>query len=112
MIQCESSRFFQGDETMHARVVSIQLQPGKTNEAVNLFRDSVVPAAQQQPGFKNLLLLTDPTTGKGLSISLWETEADMTAGEASGYFQAQLAKFGGILAAPPAREQYEVSVQA
>lgn len=96
---------------MHARVVSIQLQPGKTNEAVSLFRDSVVPAAQQQPGFNRLLLLTDPTTGKGLSISLWETEADMTAGEASGYFQAQLAKFGAIFAGPPAREQYEVSVQ-
>src|SRR5215210_7367254 len=97
---------------MNARVVSIQIQPGKTNEAVSIYQDSVVPAAKQQKGFKSALLLTDSTTGKGFSITLWETEADMTASEASGYYQAQIAKFGGVFAAPPVREQYEVSIQA
>jgi heme-degrading monooxygenase HmoA len=48
---------------------------------------------------------------KGISISLWETEADLTAGESSGHYLAQLAKFKDIFAAPPVRENYEVSVQ-
>jgi heme-degrading monooxygenase HmoA len=82
------------------------------DEAIAIYRDSVVPAAQQQKGSNGALLLTDPNTGKGLSISFWETEADMQAGEASGYYQEQLAKFKGIFTAPPVREQYEVSVQA
>ena len=97
---------------MYARVVNIQLQPGKTNEGVSIYQDSVVPAAKQQKGFKSALLLTDANSSKGFSITLWETEADMTAGEASGYYQEQIAKFGSILAAPPVREHYEVSVQA
>ena len=96
---------------MHARVVNVQVQPGKRDEAIGLYRDSVAPAAKQQRGFKSSLLLTDPSTGKGVSITLWETEADMTAGEGSGYFQEQLAKFGAIFAAPPVMEHYEVSVQ-
>ena len=97
---------------MYARIVIVQLQPGKTDEAIRIFQDSVVPVAKQQKGFKSIWLLTDPSTGKGISVGFWETEADMKANEASGYFQEQLAKFGGVFAAPPVREAYEVSVQA
>jgi hypothetical protein len=47
-----------------------------------------------------------------MSITLWETEADLMAGETSGVYGEQVAKFAGIIAAPPVREAYEVSVQA
>ncbi len=96
---------------MHARVVTVQVQPGKIEETIRIYRDSVAPAAKQQKGFKGAFLLTDPNTGKGISVTLWETEADLKAGEASGYYQEQIAKFGAVFAAPPAREAYEVSLQ-
>ena len=96
---------------MHARVVTFQLHPGKTEEAVRIYGDSIVPAAKQQPGFKGARLLTDSNTGKGISISLWETEADLKAGETSGYYQEQIAKLGQVLAFSPTRESYEVSIQ-
>lgn len=97
---------------MHARVTTVQIRLDKLDEAIGIYRDSVTPAAQQQQGFQGVLLLTDRTTGKGLSVTLWDTEAAMMAGESSGYFQQQLAKFKDIFGAPPVREQYEVSVQA
>jgi len=97
---------------MNARVTIVQFLPGKMDEAIGIYWDSVVPAAKQQKGYRGVYLLTDRKTGKGISIALWETEADMTAGEASGYYQQQLAKFKDIFGAPPAREAYEVSVQA
>ena len=97
---------------MYARVTIVQFLPGKTDEAIALYRDSVVPAAKQQKGFKGLYLLTDRKMGKGISIAFWETEADMLAGESSGYYQQQLAKFKDHFGAPPVREAYEVSVQA
>lgn len=97
---------------MNARVTIVQILPGKVDEAVDLYRDSVVPAARQQKGCKRVYLLTDRNAGKGISITLWETEADMTAGENSGYYQQQLAKFKDVFGAPPVREAYEVSVQA
>ncbi len=97
---------------MHARVVTTQIQPGKIDEAIRIYRDSVVPAAKKQHGFKGRLLLTDHATGRGVSIALWETEADMRATETGGYLQEQIAKFGALFAAPPVRDTFEVSVQA
>ena len=95
---------------MHARVTVSQIKPDKFDEALALYRDSVVPTAKNQKGFKGLLNLSDRTTGKGLSIVFWETEADMQAGEASGYYQQQLAKFKDLFAAPPVKEHYELAV--
>lgn len=95
---------------MHARVVYTQVQSGKIDEAIRIYRDSVTPAAEKQKGFKGGYLLTDRATGKGISISLWETEADMKAGETGGYLQEQIAKFGALFAGPPIREGFEVSV--
>ena len=97
---------------MHARVVMSQAQPGKQDEALAIVRDSIVPAARQQKGFKSYLGLTDRSTGKNITISLWETEEDMTSGEASGYYQEQIDKVAPILAGPPTTEHYEVTVQA
>ena len=96
---------------MYARLVTVQIQQGKVDEANNLYRDSVVPAAQQQKGFKGGFMLSDPNTGKGVSIALWETEDDMKASEKSGYLQEQIAKFAAVLAAPPTTEHFEVAVQ-
>ena len=97
---------------MNARVVSSQIQPGKTNESVSIYQDSVLPVLKQQKGFKSALYLTDPDTGKALAVSLWETEADMTASWASDYLREQAAKMTEVLAAPGVREHYEVSAQA
>ena len=96
---------------MHARVVTFQVQPGKREEAVRLFKEEVVPAAHRQKGFKGGLVLTDPNTGKGMTIGLWEAEADMKATEASGFYQGWTAKFANLFAAPPVREHYEVSIK-
>ena len=96
---------------MYAGVVVVQILPGKMDEAIGVFRDSVVPAAKEQKGHKGHYLLSDRKSGKSISISLWETEADMTATKTSGHYQQQLAKFKDIFAAPPVREDYEVSVQ-
>ena len=96
---------------MHARIMSGQVQPGKEDELTNIYRDSVIPAAKQQKGFKGGLLLVDPNTGKCVSISLWETEAEMTAGESSGYLREQVAKLTPTFAAPPVREAFEVRLQ-
>jgi heme-degrading monooxygenase HmoA len=97
---------------MFARVITVQTQPGKIDEAATLYRDSVIPAAKQQKGFSGAMLLTDAVTGKGISITLWETEADQKASEASGYVAQQLGKLAVVLAGPPARESFLVSAKS
>ena len=94
---------------MQARVVTAPFQPGKIAEGAREFRDTVVPRAKEYPGFKGALMLTDPSTGKTLAITLWETEAEMKATETG--FQQSVSRVAQALAGPPTQESYEVSVQ-
>jgi heme-degrading monooxygenase HmoA len=113
-VRVKRAPFKKGDEiveVMHARVTHFQVLPGKFDEITGLWRNSVIPAAQDEKGFQGVLLLADRNTDKCIAITLWETEADMTMGEASGFYQQQLAKFKDVFGAPPVREHYEVVVQ-
>jgi heme-degrading monooxygenase HmoA len=93
---------------MFARLTIAPALPGKSEEVISLHRDSVVPACRQQQGFKGLYLLHDRKSGKGYTISLWETEADMTTAETTGFYVRQVAKFRDVLSGPTVRETYEV----
>jgi heme-degrading monooxygenase HmoA len=95
---------------MHARMVDLRVRPVDTEEMVRIYRNSVMPAARRQRGFGGAMLLTDPDTGIGVSITMWETEADREAGEASGYYQEQIDKFAHLLVDTPVRKHYEVNV--
>ncbi|MDX9955420.1 MAG: hypothetical protein RBT75_15075 [Anaerolineae bacterium] len=96
---------------MYARVTFVQTPLDKVDEAISIMRDHVVPASEQEKGFHGFYALADRETGKGISIFLWETEADMIAAESSGFYLQQLARFKGVFSAPPVRELYEVSVK-
>lgn len=97
---------------MQARLTTIKVRPDQVDEAVRLWQDSVLPAAQRQPGFRGAMMLSDRATGKNLVIGLWGTEADLSAsGEGSDYLREQLAKFVRQLGVSPIVENYEVSAQ-
>ncbi len=97
---------------MYARVLVAQVQPDKSEELIQTIRDSVVPAIEQEVGFKGLLLLNNVESGEGISITLWETPVDLKSIETNGYLQEQLEKIAPFLLKPPAQGVYEVSVQA
>lgn len=96
---------------MYARMTCIHIKPDRVQGAIDLYKKSVVPEAKKQKGFKGLLLLTDPQTGSGLSITLWTSEKAALATEESRYYQEQLVKFTDLYTLPPSREGYEVSLQ-
>jgi len=96
---------------MFARLTIVQTKVDKTDEAVKVTEESVIPAAKSQKGFVGAHLLTEPN-GKGVFITFWETEEDAIANEKSGYYQEQLAKFKDMFTAPPVHEGYNVSLQA
>lgn len=95
---------------MNARVVTANVQTDRVDEAVSRYRDAVVPAAKQQKGYRGRLLFVNYDTGKALSITLWDTETDMIAGEDSAYLQTQFSSFRGLFTEPPIKEHYRVSV--
>src|SRR6266446_8319044 len=97
---------------MYARVIFAQFRPEQTDEIIQIYRESVVPKQSKQHGSKGVMVLTDRASGKGISITFWETEADLQASdEASQYYQELGAKFATYWTAPQVREAYEVSIQ-
>lgn len=97
---------------MYARVTEINVWPDKVDEAIEIYAKSVVPAAKAQKGFAGVYLLSDKPTGRGLAITLWESQEDALANEHNRYYQEQLIKFIEFFRSPPIREGYEVSVRA
>ena len=94
---------------MHAMVVDLRIRPVDTKEMVRVYRDEVVPMAREQRSFKGALLLTDPDTGVGLSITLWDT--DMHAG-IEGFYDEKIEKFARLLTETPVRKHYDLNVMA
>ena len=94
---------------MYARVFSSQAVSGKTDDAISVWRDKVAPGAQQVKGFKGAFLMGDRGTGKGLTITLWETKEDADAMNAS--LAQNMAFFEGLFTAQPSLETYEVLLQ-
>ncbi len=90
----------------------MQVLPANMEEAVRIYQDSVIPAAKEEGGFRGALMLTDQDTGVGVSITLWESEADMHASEASGFYHQKLDKFDALFISAPIRKHYEVSARA
>ena len=95
---------------MYARLVSGSVPPNRLEDAIQLWRNSVLPSVQQQKGFKSVRLLVDRKNGKIASLGLWETEADFQA--TVEWNQGQVAKFAGFFSTPPDVGGYEVVIEA
>lgn len=96
---------------MYARTINAVSKPDKVDEAIRLYQ-SLEPLWKEQKGFIGAYLLTNADDSmKTTSVTIWETQADLEATEASGWYAEQVAKFAGVLAAPPTRELHEVTVR-
>lgn len=95
---------------MFARMTIIQANPERIDEGIKIYRNSVVPEARKQKGFRGACLLVDRAGGKSISVTFWRTEKEAVANEESLYYQEQLVKFLSLLSGPMIREGYEVSV--
>jgi Antibiotic biosynthesis monooxygenase len=79
------------------------------DHAVELFRESVVPALHDQPGYHGVYVLVSHE-GQALVLTFWETEEAADAGLAGSrsFYSDQVAKFVTLFRASPGRETYQV----
>jgi hypothetical protein len=97
---------------MYARVTTTQFSPYRLDESIHIAREQVVPAAQQQTGFKGYLMLVDRSTGKGITITFWESEEDrQVTGPNSSYYRDAIGKIVPLLEAAPVVEDLELVIQ-
>jgi hypothetical protein len=96
-----------------ARVRTIQYQKGHDDEIVALYENEIVPAAADQPGLLQYLLLHDPDSGKVLSITLWESDDVVPPGDPPHYVEGLAARLGELRdpsAGIPPQEMFQVGL--
>ena len=96
---------------MFARLGIFQFNVDKLDEAVKRYEERVIPAIRSQKGSRGVYLITDRKAGKGISMTLWDSEADSIANVESGKLEERSSWFGDFFTAPPVPEGYEVSAQ-
>jgi heme-degrading monooxygenase HmoA len=96
---------------MYARVVKVEVNPAQRDETKRIFTD-VINSGRDVDGFEGAMLLIDPETGKGMSLTLWESEQAMLAAEQSDWWQTQIERLKNAFIGPPVREHYVVAFSA
>ncbi len=97
---------------MYARITTTEHSPYRIDEAIQIAKERVVPAAKQQKGYKGYYMLVDRSTGTCLTITLWESEADQEiSGENSPYYQEAISHLVPLLSDEPNVTAYEVAIQ-
>lgn len=96
---------------MYSRVATFTAQTGKFDEIIKLVRESFVPKVKKAKGFKGVFFLTNRETGKGVWITLWNSQADLTAALNSAAYKEETLKIQPLVTGPGTSEQYEVSVK-
>ncbi len=97
---------------MHARVTTGVFQPENVDEMARIYQSDIVPVIATQQGFKGVYLLIDRSSGESISLTLWASETDGQAYEASGAYKAQVDKLRHLFTAAPSLKTYETVVQA
>ena len=98
---------------MFARITMFRGSPGASEEAVEqglrVLKEQVIPAAQQMRGYKGVIAVGDRATGRGITLTLWESEDAMRESEeAANRLREQAAQ--AMDEAVESVERYEVLV--
>ncbi|MGI8550740.1 MAG: antibiotic biosynthesis monooxygenase family protein [Dehalococcoidia bacterium] len=96
---------------MFAKVVTIEGPPETVDEGMEGFRDRNLPVMKKAPGWQGAYLLIDRATGKGMAITLWDSEEEADASEriAARFREVSARERGG--GSTPKVERFEVAVQ-
>ena len=63
---------------MRARMNIAPIKPGKKDETIAFFKDTLGPAVSRVQANVGSLSMIDHTEGNGIAISFWPSEADLT----------------------------------
>lgn len=97
---------------MFARVTSVSVQPDKVAEVTRVYNESILPAVKSAKGNRAVYLLIDASSGKGMSVTIWDSQADGEAYDTSGSYREQVAKVAPFFSAAPSLATYEVAAQS
>lgn len=95
---------------MYARLTLLEIDTLRVSvdDAVELFREAILPDLRKQPGYAGVLVLSTPQ-GVGALLSFWESAEEAEASASTGWYPEVLEKYMTMFKSPPGRERYEVA---
>jgi heme-degrading monooxygenase HmoA len=90
-----------------------KLKPGKMSELRELYNQDVLSAHKGHKGIRFVHLLESlDNKEEGISITAWDTKADLDAYEKSGVYEGLVEKFKDFYSSPPVLKSYEVTASS
>jgi heme-degrading monooxygenase HmoA len=98
---------------MYVRMTFIKIKPGKMEALRSLYNEQVIPTMQKQKGVRFIHLLESlENPDEGISVTAWDTKADLDAYEKSGVYEGLIEKFKDFYTSPPLLKSYEVTASS
>ncbi|MEW6375983.1 MAG: antibiotic biosynthesis monooxygenase [Thermodesulfobacteriota bacterium] len=98
---------------MYVRMTFFKLKNGKMEELRNLYNKEVISAHKDHKGIRFVHLLESlDNKDEGVSVTAWDTKADVEAYEKSGDYEKLVVKFKDLYAEDPVLKSYEVTASS
>ena len=95
---------------MYSHIISLRIRPGKMDQALHIFRSSILPALKNQRGNASVLVFSCREKNELVNCTLWDTYEDMLELERSGFLDRQMAKLSTVLTKPAEGDKYELEI--
>jgi len=98
---------------MYVRMTFFQLKSGRMQNLRELYNKEVIPTHKNHKGVRFVHLLESlDNKDDGISLTAWDTKADLESYERSGDYEKLVAKFKGMYAGEPVLKSYEVTASS
>ena len=98
---------------MYVRLTFFKVKDGKMSALRELYNKEVIPAHKDHKGIRFVHLLEGlDDNNEGISVTAWDTKADLDAYEASGDYERLLALFNEMYAGKPSLKSFEVTASS
>jgi heme-degrading monooxygenase HmoA len=98
---------------MYVRMTFFAVKDGKMGELRDLYNKEVIPAHKSHKGirFVHLLECLD-NKNDGISVTAWDTKADLDSYEKSGDYERLVGLFRDMYSGAPSLKSYEVTASS
>ena len=98
---------------MYVRLTFFELHRGKMAELRELYNREVIPAHKDHKGIRFVHLLEClEKPDEGISVTAWDTKADLDAYEKSGDYERLIGLFADMYSGAPSLRSFEVTASS
>lgn len=98
---------------MYIRMTFFKVTDGKISDLRDLYNKEVIPAHKNHKGIRFVHLLESlDDKNEGISVTAWDTKADVDAYEKSGDYEKLVSLFKAMYSGEPSLRSYEVTASS